>query len=80
MLGHLGGPRLGPGATTVHTYDGPFALLTVSWFIDSELHLALALIWLGHIGFDRFLGYGLKTTEGFGLTHLGRIGKDKATR
>ena len=27
------------------------------------------------IGIDRALGYGLKYTAGFGLTHLGRIGK-----
>ena len=53
-------------------------MLTVSWLTDSELQLALALIWLAHIGFDRLLGYGLKSTEGFGFTHLGRIGKEKA--
>ena len=28
-----------------------------------------------HIGFDRALGYGLKYANGFGFTHLGRIGK-----
>ena len=53
-------------------------MLTVSWFIDSELQLALALIWLAYIGFDRLLGYGLKTSAGLGFTHLGRIGKGKA--
>jgi hypothetical protein len=39
--------------------------------------LALALIWLAHIGFDRMLGYGLKYQSGFGDTHLGRIGRTK---
>lgn len=33
------------------------------------------LIWCAHIGFDRALGYGLKYPEGFGFTHLGRIGQ-----
>nr|WP_312052333.1 DUF4260 family protein [Brevundimonas diminuta] len=32
------------------------------------------MIWLAHIGFDRALGYGLKSPEAFGLTHLGLIG------
>jgi hypothetical protein len=31
-----------------------------------------------HIGIDRALGYGLKYAEGFGFTHLGRIGKASA--
>ena len=78
MLGYLAGPRLGAWCyNAVHTYVGPLALVVISWFTDSELHLALGLIWLAHIGFDRLLGYGLKTTEGFGFTHLGRIGKGK---
>ncbi|HCQ54072.1 MAG: DUF4260 family protein [Brevundimonas diminuta] len=37
-------------------------------------NLAHSLIWLAHIGFDRALGYGLKSPEAFGLTHLGLIG------
>lgn len=34
-----------------------------------------AAIWLGHIGFDRLLGYGLKHAHGFRFTHLGLIGR-----
>ena len=37
--------------------------------------VAVALIWLAHIGIDRALGYGLKYEAGFGFTHLGRIGR-----
>lgn len=37
--------------------------------------LCAATIWCAHIGFDRALGYGLKYAEGFGFTHLGRIGR-----
>ena len=37
--------------------------------------LSIAMIWLAHIGFDRALGHGLKYADGFGFTHLGRIGK-----
>ncbi len=40
---------------------------------------SISLIWLAHIGIDRALGYGLKYADGFGFTHLGRIGKASAT-
>ena len=33
------------------------------------------MIWCAHIGFDRALGYGLKSAAGFEFTHLGRIGR-----
>jgi len=51
------------------------ALMTTGFVTASPLVLSIAIIWLAHIGFDRTLGYGLKYTEGFGFTHLGRIGK-----
>ena len=41
--------------------------------------LPFALIWANHIGVDRLLGYGLKYSDGFGFTHLGRLGKRDAT-
>jgi len=34
------------------------------------LALAVALVWAGHIGADRALGYGLKFATGFKDTHL----------
>ena len=33
--------------------------------------MALALIWLAHIGLDRLLGMGLKYSDRFTHTHLG---------
>ena len=56
---------------------GPLVLATLGVAFDSQLSLALALIWLAHIGFDRALGYGLKHARGFAFTHLGRIGRSK---
>ncbi len=38
----------------------------------------LFCVWISHIGFDRALGFGLKYAAGFGHTHLGLIGKNKA--
>jgi hypothetical protein len=33
--------------------------------------MALALVWLAHIGLDRLLGTGLKYNDRFTHTHLG---------
>jgi hypothetical protein len=40
---------------------------------DSRSAVAVALIWLAHIGMDRALGFGLKYPTGFRDTHLGRV-------
>ena len=40
---------------------------------NADLATRLALIWLGHIGVDRFLGYGLKYPTAVKDTNLGRV-------
>jgi hypothetical protein len=73
---YLAGPRVGATVyNAVHTTVAPFALATAGLLLPWELAIALSLIWLAHIGVDRALGYGLKYAGGFGLTHLGRIGR-----
>ena len=76
FAGYLAGPK--PGAiiyNAAHSYLAPMAIMTSGFATGSPLVLSIAMIWLAHIGFDRMLGYGLKYAEGFGFTHLGRIGK-----
>ena len=76
FAGYLGGPRLGAVIyNAAHSYILPMALMTAGFVIAEPLVLSIAMIWLAHIGFDRALGYGLKYADGFGFTHLGRIGK-----
>ena len=76
FAGYLGGPRFGAAVyNAAHSYMMPMALTTVGFATSSPLLLSIAMIWLAHIGFDRALGYGLKYAQGFGFTHLGRIGK-----
>ena len=58
-----------------HSYLAPVALMTVGFGLADPLTLSIAMIWLAHIGIDRALGYGLKYAAGFGVTHLGSIGK-----
>ncbi len=76
FLGYLAGPRLGAlSYNLAHSYTGPVLCLAAAIGLGMPLALCAALIWLAHIGVDRSLGYGLKYAQGFGFTHLGRVGK-----
>lgn len=73
------GKRIGVIAyNAAHTTIAPLALLAVGLLSDSDMSIALALIWAAHIGADRAIGYGLKYPSDFEMTHLGTIGKKKA--
>jgi hypothetical protein len=76
MLGYLGRPCRGARIyNAVHSYIAPAALAISALLLDARNLLPIALVWINHIGVDRMLGFGLKYAEGFGWTHLGRIGK-----
>lgn len=71
MMAYLVGPRIGAlGYNVVHTYTLPVALGSLGLWVDIRLLLLVALIWAGHIGADRLVGYGLKFESGFEETHL----------
>ncbi len=73
---YLAGPKFGAVVyNAAHSYLAPVTLMTSGLAGASPLTLSIAMIWLAHIGIDRALGYGLKYFDGFGFTHLGRIGK-----
>jgi hypothetical protein len=75
MLGYFGGTPVGTVAyNLVHTYVPPAALALVGVASGSRPAYSIALIWFGHIGMDRLLGYGLKYPTSFSHTHLGVIG------
>ena len=79
FAGYLTGPRIGAIVyNTAHSTLAPVTLMAAGFALASPLALAIAMIWLAHIGFDRALGYGLKYSDGFGFTHLGRIGREAA--
>jgi hypothetical protein len=76
MLGYLAGPRIGAVVyNAVHAMIGPAALAVAGFLLPSFDMIAVALIWIAHIGADRALGFGLKYADGFGYTHLGRLGR-----
>jgi len=79
MLGYLAGSCRGARIyNAFHTYVAPGVLALCSLLPGAHVALPLALIWANHIGVDRLLGYGLKYGDGFGFTHLGRTGKQRA--
>jgi hypothetical protein len=74
LLAYLISPRFGALCyNATHSEIGALALLVASLALPMPALLPLSLIWLAHIGFDRALGYGLKSGEGFAHTHLGVI-------
>lgn len=75
MLGYVAGSTIGCRVyNAVHTYSCPLALGGAGVWLGVDAALLIATVWLGHIGADRALGYGLKHERGFHETHLGRIG------
>ncbi len=79
FLGYLAGPKVGAMAYNVaHSLIGPLATLAAGIMLSAPLVVTAGIICLAHIGLDRALGYGLKYSSGFGVTHLGLIGRTRA--
>lgn len=76
LLAYLAGPRRGAFFYNLaHSTLLPGALALTALLGSSPALGCAAAVWLGHIGFDRALGYGLKYQTAFIHTHLGRIGR-----
>ena len=69
------GPRIGAiGYNLMHIYGLGAGVLAIGVALESVTAAQLGALWLAHAGFDRMLGYGLKSGNGFRFTHLGVIG------
>lgn len=74
MLGYLINKKIGAEMyNSFHNYFVPVVMFGVSWFIGELTGIAIALIWIAHIGFDRVLGYGLKYPTAFKDTHMQKV-------
>jgi hypothetical protein len=74
MIGYLKDTRVGSIIYNIgHTEVAPIALALISLALSWEPGIMFALIWFGHIGLDRLMGYGLKYPTVFQDTHFQRI-------
>ena len=58
-------PRAVPFYNAAHRFWAPAALTLLALVAGSGAWAAAGLAWIAHIGFDRSLGFGLRTPEGF---------------
>lgn len=76
FFGYLLGSRVGAfGYNLVHLYAPGVVFLVVGLLLPLPWLASVGALWLAHCGLDRMAGYGLKSPEGFAVTHLGRIGR-----
>jgi hypothetical protein len=61
-------PRAVPIYNAVHRYWAPGLLVVITFVLHSPQWMAAGLAWAAHISFDRSLGFGLRTREGFQRT------------
>lgn len=74
MLGYLLNAKIGAAAyNLVHTYSLPLLVFALAFYTSKPFLYPYVLIWAGHIGMDRMLGFGLKYPTGFKDTHFQRI-------
>jgi hypothetical protein len=72
FFGYAFGTRVGAYCyNTLHSSVGPIIMGMAGWVLNWPVVVALATIWICHIGFDRALAFGLKYTDDFKHTHLG---------
>lgn len=66
MLGYAFGAKVGTATYNVfHTYTITIIVLLVGLIFHMHLVLEIGLIWAGHIGVDRGVGYNLKNVDKF---------------
>jgi len=79
MLGYIKNTKAGAFFYNAgHSYFLPSFVVYLGWAQQHPFLIAVGVIWLGHVGWDRFFGYGLKYDSGFKDTHLGNLNKSKS--
>lgn len=70
------GPKFGSFIYNLfHVYALGAILIALGHIFSNQIFVVIGGLWLGHSGFDRMLGYGLKLPDSFRSTSLGMIGK-----
>jgi len=77
MLGYLAGSGVGAACYNLFHHKGIAVLMILLGLVSNQqTFLVIGIVLFGHSSMDRFFGYGLKYSEGFKYTHLGKIGKE----
>lgn len=77
MAGYAVNNRVGAFVYNLgHSLAFPLLVAFLGYTQESNVVLAIGLIWLAHVGMDRAFGFGLKKKSGFKYTHLGDIGQE----
>jgi hypothetical protein len=78
MVGYLVNNKVGAVLYNIFHHKAiALAILVAGYYLDINAMILAGTILFGHSSMDRFFGYGLKTFQGFKVTHLGVIGKDR---
>ena len=76
MLGYLVSPRAGAMTYNLaHNWALGLVVLGAGALLPSAPLVLAGAVLAGHVGMDRFAGYGLKYPTAFADTHLGWIGR-----
>lgn len=81
MVGYAFNPKLGAKTyNLLHNATIPTLLIAIGLVVNTDWISIVGICWTFHIAVDRMLGYGLKHSHSFHVTHLGKIGKKVATK
>lgn len=76
ILGYLLNPKIGAFVYNIfHHYAVAVGLYFIGMYFQITEFQMIGSIFFAHSAFDRMLGFGLKYSDDFKNTHLGRIGK-----
>jgi hypothetical protein len=76
MLGYAVNTTVGAFMYNLFHHKGIAVVLALcGYFLHNEMLVAVGALLFAHSSFDRLVGYGLKYSDDFKNTHLGRIGK-----
>ncbi|MFP2996755.1 DUF4260 domain-containing protein [Spongiivirga sp. MCCC 1A20706] len=76
MLGYAVNPKFGALCYNIFHHKGiALVIYFIGAYSSNQWILFAGIILFSHSCFDRILGYGLKYSDSFNNTHLGKIGK-----
>ena len=74
LLGYKINPKIGAICYNIgHTFSIPVVLLLIAFILSIPILMSISFLWIGHIAYDKMLGFGLKYQSNFNDTYLQQI-------